>query len=89
MGWQYQAGASGTVTLPAGAVIMSIRAESHDAAGSVAILGGTAIPCNGAAAPAAHVIMALDLSHGQCAAEGATKTVVFTNTVSYYVEYIT
>lgn len=89
MGWQYQAGTAGTVTLPAGAVIMSIRAESHSATGAVSILGGDSIPVDGAALPAAHNVAQWYFSHGQCAAEGATKTVVFTDTVSYFVEYIT
>ena len=89
MGWQYQAGTAGTATLPAGAIIMSIRAESHSATGSVAILGGTPIVVDGGTAPASHVILALGFPHGQCAVEGATKTVVFTDTVSYFVEYIT
>lgn len=86
MGWNYQAGSSGTATLPAGATILSIRAESQNAAGSVAILGGTAIPLDGD--PTAN-ILSLAFPSGQCAVEGATKTVVFTNTVSYFVEYIT
>jgi len=89
MGWQYQAGASGTVTLPAGAIIMSVRAESHSAAGTVAILGGTAIPVDGATIANAHQTFLMLFPHGQCAVEGATKTVVFANTVSYFVEYIT
>jgi hypothetical protein len=89
MGWQYQAGASGTVTLPAGAVIMSVRAESHSAAATVEILGGDAIIVDGGTVPAAHMVLSLAFPHGQCAVEGATKTVVFTSTASYFVEYIT
>lgn len=89
MGWQYQAGTSGTATLPAGAIILSIRAESHSATGTVSILGGTAIPMDGGTLANAHQMLMLLFAHGQCAVEGATKTVVFTNTVSYFVEYLT
>jgi hypothetical protein len=85
MGWQYDAGVSGTVTLPAGAVVRSIRAESQNAAGAVVIFGGDSIPLDGD--PTAN-ILSLSFDHGQCVAEG-TVTIVFTNTVSYFVEFIT
>lgn len=89
MGWNYEAGSSGTVTLPAGAVVLSIRAESHAANGTVTIFGGDAIPIDGATPGSGHSIAALQFPSGQCVAEGGTKTVVFANTVSYFVEYLT
>lgn len=91
MGWNYAAGASGTVTLPAGAVVLSIRAESHAANGSITIFGGTAIPVDGATPASGHSIAALGFPSGQCVAQGSGTSlqVVFANTVSYFVEYLT
>ena len=86
MGWNYDAGSSGTVTLPAGAVVLSIRAESQSATGACAIFGGDSIPIDGD--PTANVL-SLAFPSGQCVAEGAALTIVFTNTVSYFVEYLT
>lgn len=88
MAWAYAAGTSGTVTLPAGSVLLSIRVESHSATGTVAIFGGTAIPVDGATGGAAHIIGQWYFSHGNAAASG-TYTIVFTNTTSYFVEYMT
>ena len=89
MGWTYEAGASGTVTVPAGAVVLSIRAESQSANGSITIFGGDAMPLDGATPGSGHSIAALQFPSGQCVAEGSTKTIVFANTVSYFVELLT
>jgi hypothetical protein len=89
MGWTYEAGASGTVTVPAGAVVLSIRAESQSANGSITIFGGDAMPLDGATPGSGHSIAALQFPSGQCVAEGGTKTIVFANTVSYFVELLT
>jgi hypothetical protein len=88
MAWTYAAGTSGTVTLPAGSILLSIRCESHSATGTVAIFGGTAIPVDGATGGAAHIIGQWYFGHGNAAASG-TYTVVFVNTASYFVEYLT
>ena len=42
MAWLQAAGTSGTVTLPAGARLLAIRADSQSAAGTCTIFGGTA-----------------------------------------------
>lgn len=91
MGWNYAAGASGTVTLPAGAVVLSIRAESYAANGSVAIFGGTAIPIDGATPASGHAFAMLYFPSQQCVAQGSGTAlqIVFANTVSYFVEYLT
>lgn len=89
MAWAYAAGTSGTVTLPAGAVVRSIRVESHSATGTCAIFGGTAIPVDGATGGASHIIGQWYFDHGECIAQGSTLTIVFTNTASYFVEYTT
>lgn len=78
----YAAGASGTVTLPEGAVVVQIYARST-AGGSVAIFGGTAIPIVATTDfyrhPAGHALM--------ISKDGA-DAIVFTTTTSYYVEYL-
>ena len=84
-GWAYQAGTSGTVTLPEGASVLCIRAESHAANGSVQIFGGTAIPVDGSAA---HEVFEREFNHTLCVAKSGALTIVFANTVSYYVEYV-
>ncbi len=95
--WAYQAGTSGTVTVPAGCVVTCIRAQSSLAGGTVAIFGGTAIPLVGAAAPDTK---SLDLVFSPIqdpsrpndviaplSTVGATD-IVFTSTVSYFVGYV-
>ena len=77
----YAAGASGTVTLPEGAIITLIRSHST-AGGTCTIFGGDSIP----------IVATFDLHlpkmHPYCVATAAAKTVVFATTNSYYVEYI-
>lgn len=89
MAWAYAAGTSGTVTLAAGAVVRSIRCESHSATGTVAIFGGTAIPIDGGTPPASHMVGQWYFGHGECVAQGSPLTIVFANTASYCVEYTT
>lgn len=94
--WAYEAGAAGTVTVPAGCVVTHIRAQSQSAAGTVAIFGGDAIPVVGAAAPdtqdfAIEFPMSEDPNRngeilGPQSVAGATD-IVFTSTVSYFVGY--
>lgn len=90
MAWAYAAGAAGTVTLPTGARLLAIRAESHSAAGTIAIFGGTAIPVDGGTAPASHMVFNVpfpERGSGENPIAGATPTIVFTNTASYFVQY--
>lgn len=95
--WAYAAGASGTVTVPAGCVLTHIRAQSQSGAGTVSIFGGTAIPVVGAAAPDTQELViefptASDPNRpgeilGPQSVAGATD-IVFTSTVSYFVGYL-
>lgn len=90
MAWLQAAGASGTVTLPAGARLLAVRAESQSATGTCAIFGGTAIPIVGNSPAGATGVLSLnfaDYSRENAPIAGATPTVIFTNTVSYFVQY--
>jgi hypothetical protein len=91
MGWNYSAGVSGTVTLPAGAVVLSIRAESHAANGSVVIFGGDTAVIDGSAAASGHSVASWQFPSQQCVAQGSGTAlqIVFANTRSYFVEYLT
>jgi len=79
--WAYQAGAAGTATLPKGAQVLQIIVEGG-AGGTVTIFGGTAIPC------VSGTPKAFRFNHLECASKAGTQDIVFTNTVSYYVEYV-
>ena len=82
--WAYQAGSSGTVTLPVGSTLLSITAKvAASASGTIAIFGGTAIPGSGAV----QTDTTLRFDHGLAQAVTGANTVVFASTVSYYVEY--
>ena len=96
--WAYQSGTAGTCTVPAGCVLTHIRAESHSAAGTVAIFGGSAVSVDGAAPVGSHIIFELQFPLtedptrpgellGPQSVAGATD-IVFANTVSWFVGYI-
>lgn len=90
MAWTYRAGTSGTVTLPAGARLLAIRCESHSNIGAVAIFGGDSILVNGDAGAGQHMVLQFDTSSGpEAMAPASNRTVVFTNTASYFVAYST
>ena len=80
----YFAGASGTVTIPASAVLVSLWCRSA-AGGTLTIFGGNSIPIV-ANAPA----FDLDLKHALFGAHGtgANAQLVFTGTDSYYVHFV-
>lgn len=90
MAWTYAAGATGTVTLPTGARLLAIRADSQSAAGTCTIFGGTAIPIVGNAPAGANTVFDVtfpERGSGDSPKAGATPTVIFANTVSYFVQY--
>lgn len=93
MAWSYAAGASGTVTVPDGGIVLAIRAESQAANGTCAIFGGTAIPVVGNSPAGATQVMSLQFPSRPArqspvaSGTGAAAQIVFANTVSYYVEY--
>lgn len=78
--WTYKAGASGTVTLPKGAAILQIVTEGAGAA-TCTIFGGDAIPCTSAAPKR------LAFNHLTALSKPGAQDVVFTGTVSYFIEY--
>lgn len=80
--WAYAAGASGTVTLPEGAVVLQIVAYST-AGGTIAIFGGTAIPVIATTQFSRHPV-----EPSLMVAKQSANTIVFTTTTSYYVEYL-
>jgi hypothetical protein len=79
--WAYAAGAAGTVTLPAGALILQVKAHSSSGTGTVSILGGTNIPVGG---DWLNIQFLHDLV--QTSTNGSLA-IVFTGTDSYFVEY--
>lgn len=83
--FRYFAGASGTVTIPAGATVKQIVAHST-AGGSITIFAGASFPV------IAGTGVALRMVHDNCvSAETETtgsQAIVFTGTDSYYVETI-
>lgn len=80
----YYAGASGTVTLPAGATVKQIVAHSTTG-GTVTIFGGSAFPVIAATG------VALRFIHDNCVSKETSSNsadIVFTGTDAYYVETI-
>jgi len=81
--WAYAAGTSGTVTLPEGAVVCQISAQTT-AGGTVVIFGGATITV-----PANTAFERAPSDHALCVAKtSGANTIVFTGTTAYYVEYI-
>ena len=81
----YMAGASGTVTLPADAMILQIISHSSAAGGSFSIFGGPAIPVvNGAPS------LIIDFKHRlySSSGSGTSAQIVFTNTDQYFVHWV-
>lgn len=75
------AGAAGSVTIPPGGHVLQIIAHSSNALGTVAILGGTAIPLPNVAA-----YWRYQPQHLSTTAQATGNTIVFTLTDSYLVE---
>lgn len=78
---EYASGASGTVTLPEGAVLLQIVATGATGA-KVSIFGGSDVPLP---STLSYVFRFL---HRLFVAPSSNKTIVFTSTTSYFVEYI-
>ena len=81
----YAAGANGTVTVPSSAIVTKIIVHASAGSATVTIFGGTAIPIINGAPPTQFNFM-----HDCCQPQGgsAAAQIVFANTDSYYVEYI-
>lgn len=80
--WGYSAGASGTVTIAAGAKVIQIIVHST-AAGTMTIFGGASIPIIATAQP-----VAFRFIHTLVQATAAAQTIVFTGTDSYFIEWV-
>lgn len=93
--FSYAAGASGTVTVPSGAVVVAIQAlvAAGDPVGSFTIDPGGANQVAAATAGSAIPLSpGVPWSHSWApgmAPLGGGTVIVFTGTVSYYVEYAT
>lgn len=92
-GWRfYEAGgASGTVTLPAGACIILIITHATAGGATLQILGGANANGQGATIPVIAGANQLTIQNyhplHQANSASAAKTIVFTGTDQYYVQY--
>ncbi len=81
----YAAGTSGTASIPAGAIIISIFATATSAA-SIVLFGGASIPVP------AGTTFNVDFKHALWTVRGpgstASSQIVFANTTSYFVQYV-
>ena len=76
--YQYKAGVSGTVVIPAGASIRSWSAFALAAGGTVSIAGGDNIPVPTNGAVEGDFIESIS----------ASTTFIFTGTSGYFIEYV-
>lgn len=85
---KYAAGTAGTVTVPAGSLLVSIVVHASAASATVSIFGGANIPViNGAPPTELRFNHTLFQSQNDTNASGS-QDIVFTNTDSYFVHYV-
>ena len=84
--WGYASGASGSVTIPSGAVVIQIVVHAT-ATSSMTIFGGASIPLIAGTSETFRFIHTLVQSGNESTVTGSTK-IVFTATDSYFVEYV-
>ena len=92
MAWTQQITTAGTLTLPTGSRLLSLRVQSVDATGTVAIFGGPTIPLVGGAGAARSTLhLHADDFAGLALASGtgASAQIVTTLTESTLVVYDT
>lgn len=82
---EYAAGVDGTVTIPTGCQIIQVHAHATTA-GTVEIFGGDAIPIP-AGAGWGWQVQHLNWRSGDPSHGSGDKTIVFTGTDAYFVEY--
>ncbi len=81
--WAYQTSTgSGTLTLPAGAVLLQVLVHSSGGGGTVAIFGG------GAIATPANDVWDIRFLHDNVVAQGNNTGIVFTGLTTIFAEYI-
>ncbi len=83
----YTAGTAGTATIPLGATIIAVRAQSQAAGATMTMLGGDATPIVGVAAiePAC---LDLRFNPGEVMSKTGANTIVFATTVSFFVAWL-
>lgn len=83
--WYYAAGTAATVTLPAGSTVIQIIVHASAGSATLAILGGSAIPIINGAPPTT-----IRFNHDLVgvSSNSPSLTLVFTNTDSFFVEYV-
>jgi hypothetical protein len=79
--WKYQAAASGTFTIPAGARVLQIVASATGAA-TLTIFGGASIVIG------AGETKELRFLHALCVPQPGSSTIVATGTDSVFIEYV-
>lgn len=84
----YLSGTAGTASVPVGATVIFIHAESHDPAAAMTIFGGSSITLDGGAAAGAHLTIDQHLEPGWLVAKTGARDIVFTTTVAFYVAYL-
>jgi hypothetical protein len=85
-GWKVGqlAGANGTATLPAGAVIVLVIAHASAGGATCSILGGPNVTVVSGAQP-----LYIQNYHALMQANSVSSTIVFTGTDMYYVQFVT
>ena len=91
MAWTQQITTAGTLTLPTGSRLLSVRVQSVNAGGTLVILGGPTIPVVGGAADRSTLHLHAEDFDGRAIASGtgAAAQVVTANTESTLVVYDT
>jgi len=84
----YAAGTASTATIPLGASVICVYAESHHAAGAVTIFGGSSVLLNGGAAASEHLVFNVPFPVGAVVAKTGAQDIVFANTTSFMVAYL-
>lgn len=83
----YVAGTSGTVTIPAGAVVIAIVAHASAGGAAMTLFAGPSVPVPSGEALSLHFLHTLWQSRNNTAAAGS-QDIVFTGTDQYFVEYV-
>ena len=85
--WAYVSGTSGTVTIPAGAIVLQIIVHATSS-GTMTIYGGPSIPIIAGALPQAfRFIHGLAQSQNNTNISGS-QNIVLASTDSYFIEYV-
>jgi hypothetical protein len=86
--WGYLAGTTGTVVVPQGARVIQIVAHASSAGAALLIFNGDSIPVIDGAAPLVLPFLHGLLQSGNDTTTAGSQDIVFSNTDSYFVEYV-